>query len=154
MIAAQLIDAWNIHNRVNLYLLDAISPEALEAALPPRGRRVGDIFSHLHAIRLVWLETATPDRCAGLAKIDKSQATDKALLRQALESSGAAIAALLQRGFEAGKIKGFKPHPAAFFGYLIAHESHHRGEVGVLLKESGYPLDRAVDYRLWEWGKR
>ena len=25
----QLIETWNIHNRINLYVLDAIAPEAL-----------------------------------------------------------------------------------------------------------------------------
>ena len=28
----QLIETWNIHNRINLYLLDAIPDEALDAA--------------------------------------------------------------------------------------------------------------------------
>ena len=38
-----------------------------------------------------------------------------------------------------GKIKGFKPHAVAFLGYLISHESHHRGQAGWALKASGKP---------------
>jgi len=27
-------------------------------------------------------------------------------------------------------------------GYLISYESYHRGEVGIILTRSGYPLDQ------------
>ncbi len=53
-----------------------------------------------------------------------------------------------------GKIKGFKPHAVAFQGYLIAHESHQRGQIGWTLKATGQPLDKKTAYGLWEWGVR
>ena len=53
-----------------------------------------------------------------------------------------------------GKIKGFKPHAVAFLGYLIAHESHHRGQVGWTLKNSDHPLNKKTAFGLWEWGVR
>ena len=80
---------------------------------------------------------------------------DRAQLRAALEASGKAIEGLLRKALAAGgKVKGFKPHATAFLGYLIAHESHHRGQVGWTLKHAGHPLDRKVAYGLWEWGVR
>ncbi|MDQ6694251.1 MAG: hypothetical protein M3014_07495 [Chloroflexota bacterium] len=53
-----------------------------------------------------------------------------------------------------GKIKGFKPHAVAFLGYMIAHESYHHGEIGLLLGQMGHPLDKKVAYGLWKWGVR
>jgi uncharacterized damage-inducible protein DinB len=50
--------------------------------------------------------------------------------------------------------KGFKPHPVAFVGYLIAHESYHQGDVGVRLTASGHRLGNKVAYGMWEWGVR
>lgn len=38
----QLLDTWNIHNRVNLYMLDAIAPEALGGVSASKGRSVGE----------------------------------------------------------------------------------------------------------------
>ena len=61
---------------------------------------------------------------------------------------------LIERGLAAGKIKGFKPHPQAFTGYLIAHESFHQGEIGVALHQSGRPLDKKTAFGMWEWGTR
>ena len=58
-------------------------------------------------------------------------------------------------GFEAGmECERFKPHVTAFVGYLISHESHHRGQIGWTLKNTGHPLDQKTSYGLWEWGAR
>ena len=80
---------------------------------------------------------------------------DKKLLAQSLTASGKAIGALLAQSLEAGgKVRGFKPHATAFLGYLISHESHHRGQIALSLKQAGKPLDKKIGYGLWEWGVR
>lgn len=149
----QLVDTWAIHNRIHLYVLDSIAPEALGGVSASKGRSVGEQFAHIHNVRLMWLQAAAPDLLEGLEKVEKT-AVDKDLLRRSLEQSGRAVESLLRRGFEAGKIKGFKPHPAAFLGYLISHESYHRGEIGMILTQSGHPLDKKIAFGMWEWGVR
>lgn len=154
-MTAALLETWEIHDRIHRYLLDAIPPEALGARIGPRGRSVGEQLAHLHAVRLTWLKEAAPARLEGLAKIEKEDATDAARLATSLETSGRAIRALLQDALESsGKIRGFKPHASAFLGCLVAHESHHRGQVTLTLRQAGYPLDRKVAFGLWEWGSR
>ncbi|MBI3242519.1 MAG: hypothetical protein HYZ49_09525 [Chloroflexi bacterium] len=148
-----LVDTWNIHCRINLYLLEAIPSEALEDTAGGKGRSVGAMFTHVHNTRLMWLEL-TPDLSKGLTKIPKEKTGDKKLLKKSLEASGQAMAKLIEAGAQAGKIKGFKPHPTAFVGYAIAHESYHHGEIGVALSQSGHPLDKKVAYGMWEWGVR
>lgn len=150
----QLLDTWNIHNRVNLYLLDAIPPEALPGVSASKGRSVGAMFAHIHNVRLMWLKSAAPELLEGLEKIENEQAMEKTLLLHALSQSGEAIAILLRNGLEHDKIKGFKPHPVAFLGYLISHESYHRGEICMALTQSGHPIDKKVSFGLWEWGVR
>jgi|SRR5436190_8119660 len=151
----QLVDTWNIHNRINLYILDAIPDEALTGVSTSKGRSVAEEFAHIHNVRLMWLQSASPELMAGLAKIEKAQAANKALLARSLGESGHAIAELLGKAIEAGgKVKGFKPHATAFMGYLISHESYHLGEIGIILAQSGHPLDKKVAYGMWEWGVR
>ncbi len=44
----QAVETWHINNRVNLYLLEAISPEALSGMLPlARTRTVARMFVHI-----------------------------------------------------------------------------------------------------------
>ncbi len=149
----QLVDTWNIHCRINLYLLDAIPAEALEGTAGGKGRSAGAMFAHIHNARLMWLEL-TPGLLKGLEKIPKEKVADKNPLRKSLEASGKAMAKLIEAGIQAGKIKGFKPHPTAFVGYALAHESYHHGEIGVVLAQSGHPLDKKAAYGMWEWGVR
>ncbi|HEX2092167.1 MAG TPA: DinB family protein [Longimicrobiaceae bacterium] len=151
----QLLDTWRIHDRINLYLLDAIPPEALGAVSASKGRTVGEQFAHLHNVRLMWLRQAAPELLEGVDKVEKDTAGDRDLLRRSLEASSSAIEALLRQSVESGgRVKGFKPHAVAFLGYLISHESHHRGQIALTLKQAGHPLDRKVAYGIWEWGVR
>jgi uncharacterized damage-inducible protein DinB len=151
----QLIETWAIHNRINLYLLDAIPEDALSAALLPKFRNVYALFAHIHNVRLLWLKSAASELLAGLEKLETKTVGDKAELRAALEASGTALEKLLRKSVAAGgKIKGFKPHVVAFLGYIISHESHHRGQIGWTLKSAGKALDQKTAYGLWEWGVR
>jgi uncharacterized damage-inducible protein DinB len=149
-----LIDTWNIHNRINLYLLDAIDEKHLPDISASKGRTVGEQFAHIHNVRLMWLKAAAPELFASQTKIEKENKITKKLLSGELVKSCKAIVQLLENGFATGKIKGFKPHPAAFFGYLVSHESHHRGQIILSLKQSGHPVDQKTQYGIWEWGSR
>lgn len=150
----QILDTWAINNRVNLYLLDAISPEYLDDELTSKGRNVGKQFAHIHNVRLMWLKVAMPEALSKLQKIDKDDPIDKALLVRSLTDSGNAIAELLTVSCDKGKVKNFKPHVTAFLGYLVAHDAHHRSQAIIALKQSGHKIDQKIAYGIWEWGAR
>src|SRR5215218_6634136 len=108
-----LIETWQIHDRINLYVLDAVDPASLDSHAASKGRSVGEQFAHIHNVRLMWLKASAPDLLKGLAKIESEQAKDKKLLRNSLADSGTAIGNLLAKSLEAdGRVKGFKPHAA------------------------------------------
>jgi uncharacterized damage-inducible protein DinB len=150
-----LIETFQINNRINLYLLDAIDEKYLTDVSPAKGRNVGEQFAHIHNVRLMWLKEAAPDLLKGLIKIDKEEMkVTKKLLKDELTKSAKAVDQMLEQSFVSGRVKGFKPHPEAFAGYLIAHEAHHRGQIMLLLKQCGHAVDKSVMFGLWAWGTR
>jgi uncharacterized damage-inducible protein DinB len=116
---------------------------------------VAQTFAHIHNVRLMWLKAAGVPATPALAKLDAEAKLTSAVLSKALRASGQAIALLVETSLgTGGRIKGFKPHVHAFVGYLVSHESHHRGQIAVALKAIGMPLEKKVAYGLWEWGAR
>ena len=144
---AQFLETWEIHNRINLYLLESVEPTALASLSASKGRTVGEQFAHVHNVRLMWLKSAAPDLLTGLSKVEKEKPIDKKLLRQSLADSSAAIRTLLSRSLETGgKVKGFKPHVTAFLGYrfhtnptIVARSFSH-------WKQAGKVLDKKILY--------
>ncbi len=53
----QILNTWQVHNGVNLYLLDNIPKKGFEAVpLSSKGRNVAQVFAHIHHVRVRWLE--------------------------------------------------------------------------------------------------
>lgn len=150
-----LVATWEINDRINAYLIEALPASALAAVATSGGRTVGEALAHIHNVRLMWLKASAPDLLAGLEKIEKGSAISSSGLVKGLKASAAAITKLIVRSLlDGGKVKGFKPHVHAFVGYLVSHESHHRGQIAVALKQSGMPLDKKIAFGIWEWGTR
>ena len=90
----------------------------------------------------------------GAREIGKKNTLTKKELKDSLTLSAAAIETILARATETGKLKGFSPLATAFAGYLICYESHHLGQIMLSLKQSGHPVDKKVQFGIWEWGSR
>ena len=153
--ARALVETWAIGARITQYLLDGLPATALDASPAAKGRTIRDLFAHLHDVRLMWLKAARPDLLTGLSKVGSGSIADHVALSTALAASAAAVEALVADSVSGdGRVKGFKPHVTAFVGYLLSHEAHHRGQVALIARLAGLPVDKKVSYGMWEWGVR
>jgi uncharacterized damage-inducible protein DinB len=150
----QLSTAWQINNRMNLLLMDNITNTGMGKTLSTRGGRTVYLqLVHLHNVRIGWLEVCAKD-ILKKKSIDKNTPFNRKALRQAFEDSARGIDELLNRSWDnGGKVSSFKTGIIPMIGYFISHESHHRGNIILTLKQCGEKIPDIVKWGLWEWGK-
>jgi uncharacterized damage-inducible protein DinB len=148
-----LLTAFNTNDRINHYMIDNLPQEAWTAKPPDgKGRTIAAIVAHMHNVRVMWLKAAKAEDIP--AQLDRSTVTPAQAVR-AFEASRQVLLAVMRRALETdGRVKGFRPDVAGFFGYLIAHDAHHRGQIVMLARQVGHPLPQKAMFGMWEWGSR
>ncbi len=148
------LTSFDTNERINQYLLENLPAQAWRAEpLDGKGRTIAAIAAHMHNVRVMWLKAAAKGSKIP-EQLDRSSVT-VAQASMALEESRAALGAVLRSALEGdGRVKGFRPDAAGFFGYLISHDAHHRGQICMLARQVGHPLPQKAMFGMWEWGTR
>jgi uncharacterized damage-inducible protein DinB len=158
-----LVESYAVNERMNQIVLEHLDPAAWRAKLPgSKGRTIAAIFAHVHNVRRKWLRLSAPHLKLP-ARLDHVCCT-KNQARAALAESGARCSEMLAEalGTEFGarrRVKIFlrdgwaRPWPAgaAMVVYMISHDAHHRGQVGMLAHQLGFPLPAKATSEMWAW---
>jgi uncharacterized damage-inducible protein DinB len=148
-----LLETFAINEKANQLLISHVADVGWQSPPPSgKGRSIAAIAAHIHHVRLMWI-SAADESAKQPAELDPDKAT-RAQVQAALKDSAEAIHALLEKALSdpAGKVPHFKPDVVAFVGYLIAHDSHHRGQIAMLARQVGHPVPTQTGFGLWEWG--
>ena len=153
-LSESLLTAFDTNDRINQYLIENLPAEAWRAEPPAgKGRTIAAIVAHIHNVRVMWLKVSAKGSQIP-EQLDRSSVTP-AQAAKALDQSRAALRAVLETATKSdGRVKGFRPDAAGFFGYLIAHDAHHRGQISMLARQVGHPLSPKAMFGMWEWGTR
>ena len=158
-MVAELLQVWRTHEAVNRMVLDAVPDESLGAipllkvGKPGRGRDVARVYGHCIDVRMSFMRKAEVAVAGGFKGFDKGYTPLRADIEDALAASSAAVELRLTGAVERGE-QIHKRGPHIFLGYLVCHESHHRGQVMLALKQNGYAMPDSVKWGIWErWFK-
>jgi uncharacterized damage-inducible protein DinB len=165
-----LVESYAVNERMNQMVLEHLDPAAWRAKLPgSKGRTIAAIFAHVHNMRRKWLRLSAPHLKLPAA-LDRANCTQRQA-RAALAESGSLCCEMLaealsgsQLGSQFGlqsQVETFRrdgwarpwPAGAAMVAYMISHDAHHRGQVGMLAHQLGFPLPTKAASGIWVWEK-
>jgi hypothetical protein len=151
----QVIETWNINNRINLFMIENIPEEALKATLSIRGGRdISRQLAHVNNVRVWRLKPFAKKISVKLTDFDKGECPDKKKLINAFKKSGEVMRKYLEFNLaNGGAVSNFRRGVIPMLGYYISHEAHHRGNILLTMKKSGFPLSAELSWEIWEWNK-
>lgn len=150
-----ILEAWRTNQRINLMLIGKISDEGMRCTLSKRGGRdVGRQFAHLHNARIWQLEARAKELAEGARTFETKEEPSKKELVDALEDSSKRVEELFRRVCE-GKpgARAMKRGVVQYLAYFVAHESHHRGNILLTLKQCGHPVEQDTRFAIWDWDR-
>jgi uncharacterized damage-inducible protein DinB len=149
-------EVWRVHDEINLYLIERM-PEAgfqavtlLKDGRPSSGRDVSRMFAHMHEVRRSHIGR---ELLKGVPHFETGASPGREELLAAFRASGPAMGERLARLVESGE--RFRERPGlVLLGYLIAHDSQHRGQILLALKQSGVRAPEEFRFTIWEhWAR-
>jgi uncharacterized damage-inducible protein DinB len=158
-----LLESFARNTRVNLAMVDALTLDDLDTSDGRGGRTISELVGELVAFRKEWLSYISPAHAEDLPwfiqieqssyRLTTSSLAEVAEAFQLVDEAArtAVLDAVEQdRSFE----QAYESHPGHFLQHAIVHDSHHRGQIMTLLRQSGRTAEQMdalerVTWSIW-----
>lgn len=149
-----LLDSWDRNNTILVNLLRAIPKDALGIRAMESSPSVGELFGHIHYVRLVFISEDVPELAVAVPGEEWSGERDSGRMAQLLNDSAKAVRDAVKSRVEAGRDMDLHyDHPILLLQHMIWHEGYHHGQIKLVLKLSGQPMSNEeagpLTWRVW-----
>jgi uncharacterized damage-inducible protein DinB len=154
-----LLDSWDRSNTILLNLLRALPEGGLETRAIEGGPSIAEMFTHIHYVRLAFVEEDAPELARPLPEQEWVAELDRGRIAEMLDDSAKAIRDAVRSRVEAGRDMDLHyDHPILLLQHMLWHEGYHHGQMKLALKVAGRPVTDAqagpVTWGIWMRKKR
>lgn len=152
VLFAALLDSWDRGQTVLLNLLFLVPEGGLEVRATAEGATVGQMFAHMHYIRMVHVLEDVPEHAAGVPEEEWAAGLDRDRLARLLTESAKLVGEAVRARLISGREMDLHyDHPLLMIQHLFWHEAYHHGQIKLALKQAGMPISDD-DAGLLTWG--
>jgi len=151
-----LLDSWDRNNTILINLLRGLPADGLEARAMEGSPSVGEMFAHIHYVRLVFVKEDAPEFARTPVEGEREWVTERNTDRMVkmLNESARAVREAVKSKVEAGQqMSQHYDHPILFLQHMIWHEGYHHGQIKLALKLAGIPITNKqagpLTWRVW-----
>ena len=140
-----LLDAWDRNNVILTNLLWSLPAEGLTLRLLPDSPSVGQLFTHIHFVRLVFVYEDAREFAQPVPAEEWQDEHDPERIAAMLAHSAQVVRRAVEGRLNAGQdMDVHYDHPILFVEHMLWHEGYHHGQIKMTLKALGLPLDDEV----------
>lgn len=140
-----LLDSWDRNNIILVNLLHALPDGGLEARVLDGSPSVGELFTHIHYVRLVFVSEDAPEFARELPEEEWRQEPDPKRIAGMLNESAKVVRDAVKGRFETGQQMDLHyDHPILMLQHMIWHEGYHHGQIKLALKMTGRAIPDEV----------
>ena len=149
-----LLDSWDRNNAILVNLLRLSSDGGLDARATEGSPSVGQMFMHIHYVRLVLLTEDAPEFAGEIPKVEWSEEREPGRMAEMLNESARAVREAVKSRVAAGRAMDLHyDHPILLLQHMVWHEGFHHGQIKLALKIAGRPIPNKiagpVTWRIW-----
>lgn len=149
-----LLDSWDRNNHILVNLLRRVPDGAMDVRGAAQSPSVAEMFTHIHYVRLVFVEEDAPEYAVPLPDGEWRNERDRDRLAGMLNDSAGTVARAVSGRLESGRpMELHYDHPVLFLQHMIWHEGYHHGQIKLALKLAGQPIPNGeagpITWRVW-----
>jgi uncharacterized damage-inducible protein DinB len=149
-----LLDSWDRNNTILVNLVRAIPEGGLEIRAMESSPSVAEMFTHIHYVRLVFVQEDAPEFASDVPEKEWLAERDPARIAEMLNDSAKVVRDAVKSRLQEGRDMDLHyDHPILLLQHMIWHEGYHHGQIKLALKLAGLPITNKeagpVTWRVW-----
>jgi len=149
-----LLDSWDRNNIILVNLLRVLPVGGLDARPMEGSPSVAEMFTHIHYVRLVFVQEDAPEFAQDVPEKEWLAERDADRIAQMLDDSAKVVRDAVKGRWEAGQEMNLHyDNPILLLQHMLWHEGYHHGQIKLALKLAGMPIANSeagpVTWRVW-----